>query len=214
MSFANRPKIAIMCFSRRNIFHNGMGIGVNTLYTNVNGIENKYASITPITPLLPSSQFLEKSLDDEISNYKKNTEEAYQQINTIHKRNLQRTKSQFFDIKKFIENMKNDELDEITLKKEKELKDLEEYDNNMEFDRADLNDTFMQTETNKIKHNFSSMRNKIDKQYKFKKPKLEMNSNDLERMQKYKKEIKRLNTYSNNPNYNNVINTFKLNNYV
>ena len=33
-------------------------------------------------------------------------------------------------------------------------------------------------------------------------------------MQKYKKEIKRLNTYSNNPNYNNVINTFKLNNYV
>ena len=110
----------------------------------------------------------------------------------------------------------NDEMDKLRLQKEKELKELEKSvnNNNYDFDTASLYDTYMQTESRKMNQKFDKMKNKIDKKYQFSKPKLEMEEKDKERMNNYIKDIKRLNTYSNVPNFKQVVDEFKLNNYI
>lgn len=203
-------RFSFISITSRNISHNGMGIGFNAVYTNVNGVERGIASIHP---LLPSKHLL----DEEISNYKRNTQKNFNTLGNIHRRNLQRTQSQFFDIKKFLEKMKNDnndKMDKLRFQKEKELKELEKSEYNYDSDRTNLNDTFMQTESRKIEQKFGKMRNKIDKKYQFTKPKLEMEEKDKERMNNYIKDIKRLNTFSNAPNFKNVVDEFKLNDYI
>ena len=110
-------RFSFISITSRNISHNGMGIGFNAVYTNVNGVERGIASIHP---LLPSKHLL----DEEISNYKRNTQKNFNTLGNIHRRNLQRTQSQFFDIKKFLEKMKNDnndKMDKLRFQKEKEL---------------------------------------------------------------------------------------------
>ena len=208
------PNFSFISISSRTISHNGIEIGFNSIYTNVDGVERGFASIHPF---LPKRHLLDKTLDEEISNYKQNTQKNFKAIDNIHKRNLQRTQSQFFDIKKFLEKKNkenNNEMDKLRIQKEKELKELEKSEYNYEYDRASLNDTYMQTESRKINQKFDKMRNNIDKKYKFTKPKLEMEENDKIRMQNYKKDIKRLNTFSNAPNFKKVMNEFKLNDYI
>ena len=48
----------------------------------------------------------------------------------------------------------------------------------------------------------------INKKYKYKEPELKCSEINNKRKQNYKKNIQRLNTYSNNPNFNNVIDNF------
>ena len=91
-------------------------------------------------------------------------------LNKAHKRKLQRTQSQFFDIKKMIEkknNENNDKLDKLRKQKEKELKELDKSVYNDDFDKASLCDTYMQTESRKINQKFDKMI-KNDKKYQFK----------------------------------------------
>ena len=205
-------KFAFISVSRN--ISNGMGMGLSAIYTNVNGVERGMASLHPIPPPL---YLLDESLDEEISDYKQNTERNFKALNNVHKRTLQRTQSEFLDIKKHLKkknNENNDKLDKLRRQKEKELKELEKSVNNDDFDKASLYDTYMQTESRKINQKFDKMRNKIDKKYKFTKPKLVMEESDKERMENYKKEIRRLNTFSNAPNFRKVINEFKLDNYV
>ena len=192
----------------------GMGVGFSAIYTNINGVERGIASFHPIPPL---KYLLDENIDEEISNYKQKTQKNFKTLNKAHKRKLQRTQSQFFDIKKMIEkknNENNDKLDKLRKQKEKELKELDKSVYNDDFDKASLCDTYMQTESRKINQKFGKMRNEIDKKYQFTKPKLEMEEKDKERMENYKKDIKRLNTFSNSPYFKKVIDEFELNNYV
>lgn len=205
-------KFSFISITSRNITYGGMGFGFNSIYTNVNGAERGMASIHP---LLPQRHFLDKTLDEEISNYKTNYQKNFNTLGNIHRRNLQRTQSQFFDIKKLLEKKKNEnnnKMDKLRLQKEKELKELEKSEYNL--DATNLNDTYMGIESRKINQNFEKMRNNIDKKYQFTKPKLEMEENDKETMDNYIKNIKRLNTFSNAPNFKKIINEFKLNNYI
>ena len=210
-------EFSFISVTSRNISHNGRGIGFSAIYTNVNGNERGFASLYPI---LPQENLLDKTLDEEISNYKQKTHKNFKALDNIHKSNLRRNQSQFLDIKKYLEKMNkdnNDEMDKLRLQKEKELKELEKSvnnNNNYDFDTASLYDTYMQTESRKINQKFDKMKNKIDKKYKFTKPKLEMEEKDKERMNNYIKDIKRLNTYSNAPNFKQVVDEFKLNNYI
>ena len=210
-------EFSFISVTSRNISHNGRGIGFSAIYTNANGNERGFASLYPI---LPQENLLDKTLDEEISNYKQKTHKNFKALDNIHKSNLRRNQSQFLDIKKYLEKMNkdnNDEMDKLRLQKEKELKELEKSvnnNNNYDFDTASLYDTYMQTESRKINQKFDKMKNKIDKKYKFTKPKLEMEEKDKERMNNYIKDIKRLNTYSNVPNFKQVVDEFKLNNYI
>ena len=210
-------EFSFISVTSRNISHNGRGIGFSAIYTNVNGNERGFASLYPI---LPQENLLDKTLDEEISNYKQKTHKNFKALDNIHKSNLRRNQSQFLDIKKYLEKMNkdnNDEMDKLRLQKEKELKELEKSvnnNNNYDFDTASLYDTYMQTESRKINQKFDKMKNKIDKKYQFTKPKLEMEEKDKERMNNYIKDIKRLNTYSNAPNFKQVVDEFKLNNYI
>ena len=210
-------EFSFISVTSRNISHNGRGIGFSAIYTNVNGDERGFASLHPI---LPQENLLDKTLDEEISNYKQKTHKNFKALDNIHKSNLRRNQSQFLDIKKYLEKMNkdnNDEMDKLRLQKEKELKELEKSvnnNNNYDFDTASLYDTYMQTESRKINQKFDKMKNKIDKKYQFTKPKLEMEEKDKERMNNYIKDIKRLNTYSNAPNFKQVVDEFKLNNYI
>ena len=210
-------EFSFISVTSRNISHNGRGIGFSAIYTNANGNERGFASLYPI---LPQENLLDKTLDEEISNYKQKTHKNFKALDNIHKSNLRRNQSQFLDIKKYLEKMNkdnNDEMDKLRLQKEKELKELEKSvnnNNNYDFDTASLYDTYMQTESRKINQKFDKMKNKIDKKYQFSKPKLEMEEKDKERMNNYIKDIKRLNTYSNAPNFKQVVDEFKLNNYI
>lgn len=206
----NTPKFSMICVSSRNIIHNGISFGVNTLYTNINGLERKYTSL-----MLPKKINFENYLDNEISNSINNSQRGFKALDNIHQRNLQRTRSQFFDIKKMIENVKDDEIDELTSEKEKELEELEKYGNDIDSKSiSTLNDTYMETETNKINQKMNYRKNQIDKKYQFKKPNLEMDKNDKEKIQNYKNQIKSLNKYSSNSNFKKVINYFDLDKYV
>ena len=210
-------EFSFISVTSRNISHNGRGIGFSAIYTNVNGNERGFASLYPI---LPQENLLDNTLDEEISNYKQKTHKNFKALDNIHKSNLRRNQSQFLDIKKYLEKMNkdnNDEMDKLRLQKEKELKELEKSvnnNNNYDFDTASLYDTYMQTESRKMNQKFDKMKNKIDKKYQFTKPKLEMEEKDKERMNNYIKDIKRLNTYSNAPNFKQVVDEFKLNNYI
>ena len=154
-----------------------------------------------------------------MDNYKQKTQRAYKALENTHQKNLRRTQSQFFDIKKMLDNIKiDDNLERQIKEKEKKLKELESedynYDNNYEYDRETLYDEYMKNKSRKIDKEMSLKKKEIDQKYKFQKPKLEMEENEKEEMEKYIKEIKRLKTYQNNPNFDDVMDTFSLKNYI
>ena len=43
--FQRKPQIAILCMSSRRISRNGVSIGLNATYTNINGVENMFCTI-------------------------------------------------------------------------------------------------------------------------------------------------------------------------
>ena len=89
-------EFSFISVTSRNISHNGRGIGFSAIYTNVNGNERGFASLYPI---LPQENLLDKTLDEEISNYKQKTHKNFKALDNIHKSNLRRNQSQFLDKK-------------------------------------------------------------------------------------------------------------------
>lgn len=210
----NRPNFSFISISSRKIFHNGKSLGFNTLYTNINGFERKFASLNINNN--NNSFYTERSSDNfSISDYTKKAQIGFQELDKIHQKKMERTRSQFFDIKKLVEEQNNDEMDEKIYQKEKELEELEQEGDDMEFSSTtNLYDTFMETESRKITEEFNSKKKKIDEKYRFNKPKLELDESQKEKINNYKKEIKSLNRYSSNSKYKKVINDFSLNDYV
>ena len=131
---------------------------------------------------------------------------------------MRRINSQFFDFKEDLkQKTKNviEEKDDLNLKKEQELEYLKQEEDEID-SRSVLSiaDTYFQNEVEKINESYNTEKKGIDEKHKFKRPKLEMDECDKEKMQNHKKQIKKLNKYSNNSNYNKVINNFSLNDYV
>ena len=80
--------------------------------------------------------------------------------------------------------------------------------------QANLNDTFMLSEQNRITNDYNTRKTEIKNNYNFQEPQLRHSEINKQKKQTYIKNIKRLNTYSNNPNFKNVVNNFKLNKFL
>lgn len=209
--FNRKPNFAIFCMSSRRISRNGISIGLNSTYTNINGIENSFNTIETPRNMDLKSQI--NALDDEMSNLKIKKRNNLNQLYDQHQKNLQRCNSQYFDLKNILENLKFDETDKKIKQKEEELRKIKKLNNNFDVNNTNLNDTFMQCAQKRINNNFNERKKQIKKQYKFEEPKLRF-SKDKEKKQNYIKNIKRLNTYSNNPNFNTVMNNFELKSFL
>ena len=129
---------------------------------------------------------------------------------------MQRCNSQYFDLKNFLENLKIEENDKKIEQKKEELKRIRNINKNINMDlsRTNLNDSYMFNEKKKLENNYMERKKEINNKYKFKEPELKNSEINNKRKQNYIKNIQRLNAYSNNPNFNNVINNFNLKSFL
>jgi hypothetical protein len=72
----------------------------------------------------------------------------------------------------------------------------------------------MFNEKKKLENNYMERRKEINNKYKFKEPELKNSEISNKRKQNYIKNIQRLNAYSKNPNFNNVMNNFNLKDFL
>jgi len=209
--FQRKPQISLLCMSSRRITRNGIFISLNTTYTNINGHENMFCTLNNENINLKKQINI---LDDGISNFKTKKNDYFQKIQNEHQKNLQRTNSQYLDLKNLFENIKIEENDKKIREKKEELRKIKKINKNIDLNQTNLNDTFMPNEQNRIKNDYNTIRTEIKNNYNFKEPQLRYSEINNQKKQNYIKNIRILNTFSNNPNFENVVNNFKLNNIL
>jgi hypothetical protein len=213
--FQRKPQFGILCISSRRISRNGVSINLNTTYTNLNGVENMFNTIE----FRNENEICKNNLnflDDEMSNFEIEKKNNLKKLKNEHQKNLQRCNSQYLDLKNFLENLKIEENDKKIEQKKEELKRIRNINKNINMDlsRTNLNDSYMFNEKKKLENNYMERRKEINNKYKFKEPELKNSEVNNKRKQNYIKNIQRLNAYSNNPNFNNVINNFNLKSFL
>jgi hypothetical protein len=201
--------------SSRRISRNGVSINLNTTYTNLNGVGNMFSTIE----FRNENEICKNKLnflEDEISNFEIEKKNNLKKLKNEHQKNLQRCNSQYLDLKNILENLKIEENDKKIEQKKEELKRIRNINKNINMDlsRTNLNDSYMFNEKKKLENNYMERRKEINNKYKFKEPELKNSEINNKRKQNYIKNIQRLNAYSNNPNFNNVINNFNLKNFL
>ena len=213
--FQRKHQFGILCMSSRRISRNGVSINLNTTYTNLNGVGNMFNTIE----LRNENEICKNNLnflDDEMSNFEIEKKNNLKKLKNEHQKNLQRCNSQYLDLKNILENLKIEENDKKIEQKKEELKRIRNINKNINMDlsRTNLNDSYMFNEKKKLENNYMERRKEINNKYKFKEPELKNSEVNNKRKQNYIKNIQRLNAYSNNPNFNNVINNFNLKNFL
>ena len=209
--FQRKPQISILCMTSRRITRNGISISLNTTYTNINGHENMFCTLNNENINLKKQINI---LDDGISNFKTKKNDYFQKIQNEHQKNLQRNNSQYLDLKNLFENIKIEENDKKIEEKKEELRKIKKINKNIVLNQTNLNDTFMLNEQNRIENDYNTRKTEIKNNYNFKEPQLRHSEINEQKKQNYIKNIKRLNTFSNNPNFKKVVNNFKLNNIL
>ena len=213
--FQRKPQFGILCISSRRISRNGVSISLNTTYTNLNGVGNMFNTIE----FRNENDICKNNLnflDDEMSNFEIEKKNNLKKLKNEHQKNLQRCNSQYLDLKNFLENLKIEENDKKIEQKKEELKRIRNKNKNinMDLNGTNLNDSYMFNAKKKLENNYMERRKEINNKYKFKEPELKNSEINNRRKQNYIKNIQRLNTYSNNPNFNNVINNFNLKSFL
>ena len=213
--FQRKPQFGILCISSRRISRNGVSISLNTTYTNLNGVGNMFNTIE----FRNENDICKNNLnflDDEMSNFEIEKKNNLKKLKNEHQKNLQRCNSQYLDLKNFLENLKIEENDKKIEQKKEELKRIRNINKNinMDLNGTNLNDSYMFNEKKKLENNYMERRKEINNKYKFKEPELKNSEINNKRKQNYIKNIQRLNAYSNNPNFNNVINNFNLKSFL
>ena len=213
--FQRKHQFGILCMSSRRISRNGVSINLNTTYTNLNGVGNMFSTIE----FRNENEICKNNLnflDDEMSNFEIEKKNNLKKLKNEHQKNLQRCNSQYLDLKNFLENLKIEENDKKIEQKKEELKRIRNINKNINMDlsRTNLNDSYMFNEKKKLENNYMERRKEINNKYKFKEPELKNSEINNKRKQNYIKNIQRLNAYSNNPNFNNVINNFNLKSFL
>jgi hypothetical protein len=201
--------------SSRRISRNGVSINLNTTYTNLNGVGNMFSTIE----FRNENEICKNKLnflEDEMSNFEIEKKNNLKKLKNEHQKNLQRCNSQYLDLKNFLENLKIEENDKKIEQKKEELKRIRNKNKNinMDLNGTNLNDSYMFNEKKKLENNYMEKRKEINNKYKFKEPELKNSEVNNKRKQNYIKNIQRLNDYSNNPNFNNVINNFNLKSFL
>ena len=213
--FQRKHQFGILCMSSRRISRNGVSISLNTTYSNLNGIGNMFSTIE----FRNENEICKNKLnflEDEMPNFEIEKKNNLKKLKNEHQKNLQRCNSQYFDLKNFLENLKIEENDKKIEQKKEELKRIRNINKNinMDLNGTNLNDSYMFNEKKKLENNYMERRKEINNKYKFKEPELKNSEVNNKRKQNYIKNIQRLNAYSNNPNFNNVINNFNLKNFL
>ena len=213
--FQRKHQFGILCMSSRRISGNGVSISLNTTYTNLNGVGNMFSTIE----FRNENEICKNKLnflEDEISNFEIEKKNNLKKLKNEHQKNLQRCNSQYLDLKNILENLKIEENDKKIEQKKEELKRIRNINKNinMDLNGTNLNDSYMFNEKKKLENNYMERRKEINNKYKFKEPELKNSEINNKRKQNYIKNIQRLNAYSNNPNFNNVINNFNLKNFL
>ena len=206
-----KSQISILYMSSRRISRNGISISLNTTYTNINGHEKISCTLNKNSINLKKQINM---LDDGISNFKTKKNDYFQKIKDEHQKTLQRTNSQYLDLKNLFENIRIEENDKKIREKKEELRKIKKINKNIDLNQTNLNDTFMLSEQNRIKKDYNTRKTEIKNNYNFQEPQLRHSEINKQKKQNYIKNIKRLNTYSNNPNFKNVVNNFKLNKFL
>ena len=213
--FQRKHQFGILCMSSRRISRNGVSINLNTTYTNLNGVGNMISTIE----FRNENEICKNNLnflEDEISNFEIEKKNNLKKLKNEHQKNLQRCNSQYLDLKNILENLKIEENDKKIEQKKEELKRIRNINKNinMDLNGTNLNDSYMFNEKKKLENNYMERRKEINNKYKFKEPELKNSEVNNKRKQNYIKNIQRLNAYSNNPNFNNVINNFNLKSFL
>ena len=213
--FQRKHQFGILCMSSRRISRNGVSINLNTTYTNLNGIGNMFSTIE----FRNENEICKNKLnflEDEKSNFEQEKKNNLKKLKNEHQKNLQRCNSQYLDLKNILENLKIEENDKKIEQKKEELKRIRNINKNinMDLNGTNLNDSYMFNEKKKLENNYMERRKEINNKYKFKEPELKNSEVNNKRKQNYIKNIQRLNAYSNNPNFNNVINNFNLKSFL
>ena len=213
--FQRKHQFGILCMSSRRISRNGVSINLNTTYTNLNGVGNMFSTIE----FGNENEICKNNLnflDDEMSNFEIEKKNNLKKLKNEHQKNLQRCNSQYLDLKNFLENLKIEENDKKIEQKKEELKRIRNINKNINMDlsRTNLNDSYMFNEKKKLENNYMERRKEINNKYKFKEPELKNSEINNKRKQNYIKNIQRLNAYSKNPNFNNVMNNFNLKDFL
>lgn len=213
--FQRKHQFGILCMSSRRISRNGVSISLNTTYSNLNGVGNMFSTIE----FRNENEICKNKLnflEDEMSNFEIEKKNNLKKLKNEHQKNLQRCNSQYFDLKNFLENLKIEENDKKIEQKKEELKRIRNINKNinMDLNGTNLNDSYMFNEKKKLENNYMERRKEINNKYKFKEPELKNSEVNNKRKQNYIKNIQRLNAYSNNPNFNNVINNFNLKSFL
>ena len=213
--FQRKHQFGILCMSSRRISRNGVSISLNTTYSNLNGVGNMFSTIE----FRNENEICKNKLnflEDEMSNFEIEKKNNLKKLKNEHQKNLQRCNSQYFDLKNFLENLKIEENDKKIEQKKEELKRIRNINKNinMDLNGTNLNDSYMFNEKKKLENNYMERRKEINNKYKFKEPELKNSEVNNKRKQNYIKNIQRLNAYSNNPNFNNVINNLNLKDFL
>ena len=213
--FQRKHQFGILCMSSRRISRNGVSINLNTTYTNLNGVGNMISTIE----FRNENEICKNNLnflDDEMYNFEIEKKNNLKKLKNEHQKNLQRCNSQYLDLKNILENLKIEENDKKIEQKKEELKRIRNINKNinMDLNGTNLNDSYMFNEKKKLENNYMERRKEINNKYKFKEPELKNSEVNNKRKQNYIKNIQRLNAYSNNPNFNNVINNFNLKSFL
>ena len=216
--FQRGSQFGIFCMSSRRISRNGVSICLNSTYTNINGVGNMFGTIElgNENENCKNSLNLLDDLDDEIRNFDKEKKNNLKDLKNAHQKNLQRCNSEYLDLKNILENLKIEENDKKIEQKKEELKRIRNMNKNinMDLNGTNLDDTYMINEKKKLQNNFMESKKEINNNYKYKEPELKCSEINNKRKQNYIKNIQRLNTYSNNPNFNNVIDNFNLKSFL
>ena len=156
------------------------------------------------------------SIDDEISNYKIESENTKKELYNNHNRTMRRMNSDFNLLKNRIDNISFEEEEEEIKRKKQRIKELENERKRIDLDQTCIFDNSMNNRINEINKMFNKRKEKINKLYEYNEPepKFEYTKEEKERRQKDINEIRKLNTYSKHPCFNKMVNYFGLDDYL
>ena len=223
----NEHNFSFISITSRRISRNGICLGLNTFYSNIDGEENKFASLTLANNnldhfksnnnfrLMDDYDEINNKIDNETINYKKNKRKLFRELENNQKKDLQSIRNTNNNKIKLIKNQKDEKYDKLIENARKKLEKLNEDEDNIDLNSTtNLEDSYYQNAINKINDYKKEEINKIDKEIYFNKPKSERGEDDNEIINNYKNQIKSLNKFSNHPNYDKIMKQFNLDNYV
>ena len=145
-----------MSFSQSCIFKNGKSLTLNTTFTNIGGVGFMTKTLEFRDNNFPSNI---NSIDDEICNHEIQSKNKIKKLKEAHKRRMQRMNSQYFDMKKMLQDYSfNNEENQIQEKKKK-IEELEKMGDNTDI-KSVISQRFMENQKKIFNDRFNKKKKK------------------------------------------------------